>query len=129
MGVVSIKVDIPESLRQINDPFSQELIELWDERHMKGRTFYVENKGYILLQDCKKHWTIRGFFVQAEDRGRGLGSNILANVCKFVDSQKQDCFVNITIGAENIYIKYGFEILGPRPDFPDQLRAIRRYRS
>ena len=124
----SVLDKIPESIRQINVPFSRELIELWDIRYMKGKIFFVENKGYILLQDCKKHWTIRGFFVQLEERGKGLGSVLLANVCDFVDSQRQDCFVNITKGAENIYVRYGFEIIGPRPDFPDQVRAIKRYK-
>lgn len=119
---------IPEAIRQIDDPFSRELIELWDIRHMKGKTFYVGDRGYILLQDCRKHWTIRGFFVQPEDRGKGLGSVLLANVCDFVDGQRQDCFVNITKGAESIYVRHGFEIIGPRLDFPDQLRAIRRHK-
>ena len=123
----TISDKIPEAIRQIDDPFSKELIELWDIRHMKGKIFYVEDKGYILLQDCRKHWTIRGFFVQSEFRGKGLGSVLLANVCDFMEQQKQDCFVNITKGAESIYIKYRFELLGPRLDFLDQIRAIRRY--
>lgn len=123
----TISDKIPETIRQIDDPFSKELIELWDIRYMKGKIFYVEDRGYILLQDCEKHWTIRGFFVQSEFRGKGLGSVLLANTCDFMDRQRQDCFVNITKGAENIYEKYRFELIGPRPDFPDQVRAIRRY--
>lgn len=123
----TISDKIPEAIRQIDDPFSRELIELWDMRYMKGKVFCVEDKGYILLQDCRKHWTIRGFFVQPEFRGKGLGSVLLANVCDFMEQQKQDCFVNITKGAESIYQRFNFEIIGPRPDFPDQVRAIRRY--
>ena len=125
---IQVSKEVPAGVRNIDDPFSRELIELWDMRYMKGKTFFVADRGYILLEDCKKHWTIRGFFVRPEERGKGLGSDLLANVCDFVDNQEQDCFVNITRGAESIYIRHGFEILGPRPDFPDQLRAIRRYK-
>lgn len=123
----AVSETIPDSIRQIDDPFSKELIELWDMRYMKGKVFWLE-EGYILLQDCKKHWTIRGFFIRPEARNRRLGSMLLTEVCKFVGRKKQDCWVNITKGAESIYVRHGFEIIGPRPDFPDQIRAIRRYK-
>lgn len=123
---------IPESVRDFKDPFSKELIELWDRRYMQGSIFLAsmdgEYRGYVLLEKGTK-WTIRGFYVQPEYRNRGIGNSLLKLVCQFVDGKKQDCLVNITKGAEKIYIHNGFEILGPRLDFPDQVKAIRRYKQ
>ena len=98
---------------------------------MKGKVFIISKDGkycgYVLLEEGKR-WTIRGFFVVPEYRNQGIGSRLLSLVCQFVDGKKQDCLVNITKGAEKIYINYGFEILGPRTDFPDQVKAIRHYK-
>lgn len=131
VGADEIWDTIPDPVRNFEDPFSRELIDLWDRRYMKGKVFLVSEDGkycgYILLEEGRK-WTIRGFFVQPGCRNRGIGSRLLSLVCQFVDGKKQDCLVNITKGIEKIYIDHGFEILGPRLDFPDQVKAIRRYK-
>lgn len=126
---------IPETARAIQDPFSQDLIYLWDARYMKGKVFTVETYeepveclGYLLLQESKKDWTIRGFFVQDQYRGHGIGDGLLTCVDDFIsESKKKVCYVNITRGAEGSYLRHGFEILGPRVDFPDQVKAKKVY--
>ena len=137
MKLVSLGVDeiwdiIPDPVRNLEDPFSKNLIDLWDKRYMKGKVFLVSEDGkycgYVLLEEGRK-WTIRGFFVQPGYRNRGSGNRLLSLVCQFVDGKKQDCLVNITKGKEKIYIDHGFEILGPRSDFPGQVKAIRRYKQ
>ena len=126
---------IPDSVRSICDPFSRDLVYLWDARYMKGLVILDEIeipgkvcRGYILLQESKKDWTIRGFFVDQQCRNRGIGSKLLEKVDEIVSaSKKKICYVNITEGAEDIYLKHGFTILGRRSDFPTQFRAKKTY--
>jgi GNAT superfamily N-acetyltransferase len=122
---------IIKELRDISDPFSQELIKLWDDRKLTGKVFYMLDGltciGYILLDTSNRsRWTIRGFFVQGQYRGRGFGQKLLQSATYYCTNLHKDVYVNITKGAENIYRNEGYELLGPREDFPDQIKAVKK---
>lgn len=121
---------IPKAIRDIEDPFSKELIDLWDSRKLKGLVFseYDEEGivSYILLEDRGEVATIRGFFTVPRSRGKGYGTQLLQTVCDLCDSfGKKTIVVNITKGAQNPYIRTGFVPLGKRKDFPNQVLAYR----
>lgn len=133
--MIQVYNSIPEHTRMTADPFSEDLVYLWDVRRMKGKIIVDELeipgkvcRGYILLQESKKDWTIRGFFVDQQCRNQGIGSALLDKVDEIVSKSKNKiCYVNITEGAESIYIRHGFQILGPRSDFPTQVKAKKVY--
>lgn len=129
---VEIRDRIPEAIRDLENPFSKELIGLWDRRYIQGLIFILRDQGqyqgYILLEQGKKY-TIRGVFIWDNVRYEEFEQKLLEEVCRFLDIKKQNCLANITKGAEKIYLDHGFEILGPRTGFLDQVKAIRRYKS
>lgn len=123
-------------ISNIEDNFSKELVKLWKDRQMSGTVFSVcENTkkrsptlGYILLEETKNRHTIRGFWVSKDYRGKGLGTELLNSTCAWCDTfGVSEIFVNITESSQNIYIyqNQGFKIIGPRQDFPEQLKAVR----
>lgn len=65
-------------------------------------------------------------FVSPEARGRKIASRLVQYVQRVVKDQSKVLYgekaiwVNITSGAENIYTRLGFKVLGTRKDFPDQ---------
>ena len=130
--VITLSEQILPGVRAIQDPFSQELIKLWDDRKLEGKIFYALNErwepiGYLLLDTVvRDRWTIRGFFVREDYRGQGYGKKLLQVATYFCKSFDKDTFVNITEGAEKIYLDEGYEILGRREDFPDQFRAVKK---
>lgn len=132
-------------LTDIKDPFAKDLIDLWNKRGLKGYSVLYRdaiarnNKGLVsytlsrvlgfILVERKGSGpvTIRGLYVSPEARGRCIGSRLIQYVQK-ISKQDQEghvygekaIWVNITSGAENIYTRLGFKILGTRKDFPDQ---------
>ena len=119
----------------IKDPFSKELIDLWQSREMSGLIFSLHEDvrtmtptlGYILLELKGSKATIRGFWVDKRYRGKGHGSELLKAVKGYC--LVQDCselHVNITESEENIklYEKMGFRMISRRTDYPDQIHAI-----
>lgn len=115
---------IPMCIRRISDPFSRELIELWEERKLKGKIFYISEKSYILVEESERHpyVTIRGFYTIPELRGEGLGSKLLEEV---IDYYNGPIVVNVSSGAEKVYENHQFKLLGKRRDFPGQVLAYR----
>lgn len=114
---------ICQEIRDIPDPFSKELVRLWDERNLKGQIFSEweekEVSGYILVENTltKDHVTIRGLFVCEQCRGKGVAKQLLHCVKSFYS---RPIVVNITEGVERLYESVGFVIVGTRKDFPDQ---------
>lgn len=132
-------------LKDIKDPFAKELLDLWNKRNLKGYAVLYrdalakQNKGlisydlspalgFVLVEKKEGIATIRGLYVSPEARKRSIGSRLIQYVQR---TAKQDhleghvygekaIWVNITSGAENIYTRLGFKILGTRKDFPDQ---------
>lgn len=131
--VICTSYDVLPLIRSIKDSFSEELINLWDFRKLSGTVFYAFDEslkdclGYILVEEQKDHVTIRGFYVKEECRGNGHGTTLLKAVDDHYCFLGKDIYVNITKGAENLYVKEGHELLGPREDFPDQIKAIRKH--
>ncbi len=122
---------IPKDVQAIEDPFSQELCRLWNSRDMQGFVFTVRDSenipvGYALLEDFGRTCTIRGLFVCEDYRRHRVGSRLLHHVLESCALEGRDkLLVNITDGAEKIYEREGFRILGRRVDFPDQQLATR----
>lgn len=122
---------VPEILRTIQDPFSQELIELWDNRELEGKIYTLWDNGdlvgYILVELTGKKCTIRGFYIISDFRGKGYGTGFLNSVCRILETNENrgPIIVNITSGAEKVYELTNFNILGTRKDFPDQKLAFR----
>lgn len=123
-------VEIPAELWEIEDPFSKELLLLWKERGMSGKILRIYNKeilvGYALIQESLMTGiTIRGFYILKEFRGQGFGKDLLVRICKLYGtlSNRPPILVNITRGAEPLYEKCGFTLLGERKDFPGQTIA------
>lgn len=56
-------------------------------------------------------WYLFAFVTIPEFRGKGLGSKIIKPMLNYLDTQKQDCYVE-TLSPTNveIYKKYGFEL-------------------
>lgn len=130
--IVCISEKILNSIRAFEDTFSQELINLWDSRKLQGKIFYILNSkrepvGYILLEEQLKYDVIRGFYVKSDYRNLGYGTHLLEVVDDYVKSLPKNVLVNITKGAEGVYVREGYKLLGPREDFPDQIRAIREH--
>ena len=130
-------------LNDIKDPFAKELINLWRERDLKGYAILYRDaiakqekglvsydlspvRGFILVEKSpgSEVATIRGLFVEPEARNRSIGSRLIRYVQQVVKQKasygEKAIWVNITLGAENIYTRLGFKILGTRKDFPDQ---------
>lgn len=79
---------------------------------------YTIPVGFILLQNnSEKLKTIRGTWIDAQFRGRGLGEALMKLVQNEYEHEPVDILVNITKGAEGFYEKYGFKIVGYREDF------------
>ena len=55
---------------------------------------------------------LEDLFIDPEYRGKGHGSKIIKQMCKYLDEHKQDCYLE-THKEENIkiYEHYGFELL------------------
>lgn len=125
-----VTLKIPETVKNIEDSFSKELIELWEDRKMSGKVFFYEEKkrplSYILVQENGYTNTIRGLYVIPEKRGKGLGTEMVDLVYSYYESLgATTMFVNITEGAEKLYSNLGFTILGRRRDFTDQFVAFK----
>ena len=123
-------VSILPLIRSIEDPFSKEIIHLWDDRKMQGKLYWFQKGklplGYILMQEEGEINTIRGLYVVPEARGKGIATKLLRKVCDIEDAREvRVIVVNITEGAENVYIRNKFKLLGKRKDFPDQIIAYR----
>lgn len=105
------------------DPFVDEIYSLWKERRMMGYVMKIERVGFLLLEDKRElsEMVIRGFYVKPEHRNKGIGKILLKCLVEYV--KDKFIWVNITEGAENLYIKEKFKVLGRRKDFPDQFIA------
>jgi len=133
--VISIRIGqsltVPGYLRTIQDPFSQELIGLWDSRKLEGKIYTLRDEeklvGYILVEELGPECTIRGFYILPEFRGQGYGTGFLISVCKILEKRegRGPIYVNITDGAQKVYTECGFIILGRRKDFTDQWIAFK----
>lgn len=129
-------------LRDIKDPFARELLDLWNDRHLKGYAILYQDyiskgplqgykpspvQGFILVEKKNNEAIIRGLFVDPKARRRQVGSRLIQYVQKIANQSREGkvygektVWVNITSGAESIYTKMGFNIVGTRKDFPDQ---------
>ena len=131
-------------LNDVKEPFAKELLDLWNRRGLRGyavlyRDAIAKNHkglisytsspvlGFVLVEKKEGTTTIRGLYVSPEARKRSIGSRLIQYVQKISKQDKEGyvygekaIWVNITSGAENIYTRLGFKILGTRKDFPDQ---------
>lgn len=121
------------------------MVDLWTERNLEGYAILYRDaiasrrkglvsynlspvQGFILVEvsPVREAVTIRGLFVSPEARGRKIASRLVQYVQRVVKDQSKVLYgekaiwVNITSGAENIYTRLGFKVLGTRKDFPDQ---------
>ena len=70
--------------------------------------FAMEVKNRHAKEGC---WYLYVFVTMPEFRGKGLGSKIMRPMLKYLDENKQDCYLE-TLSSINveIYKKYGFEL-------------------
>lgn len=125
-----VAIRVPTNILSIEDSFSQELVKLWKERGMSGKIFWYDDQetvvSYVMVEEGGEINTIRGFYTTPLFRGKGLGSELLETVYSYYEALgARGMVVNITEGAEKVYEKQGYTILGTRKDFPDQKIAIK----
>lgn len=126
-GINIRKYDLTDSFPDevaFQDSFSKELQELWLDNSRKGFIYIIYNNniaiGYLMYDD---HSWIRGFYIASNYRGHGYGTLLLKHCCE--DIADKVIKVNITRGAEKLYINEGFTIMGPRKDFDNLLIAFK----
>lgn len=128
---LNVAIRIPSNILNIRDSFSQELVKLWLERNLSGKVFwFIDSRGstvsYIMVEEMGEINTIRGFYTEPSFRNQGIGSELLQTVYDYYEALgARAMVVNITKGAERIYEKQGYEILGTRKDFQDQKIATK----
>lgn len=105
-------------------PFSLELMNLWNDRKLRGVIYLLKDKtgafAILFLEKKDMHAsTIRGLFVQEDHRRQGYGEYLIRLATH--EHGDRGVIVNITQGAEKVYQKQGFEILGLRPELLQSL--------
>lgn len=120
---------IPQEVRENVDSFSKELFDLWDKRELAGKTFYVEEDrrviSYVMVEETHipDMVIIRGFYTVPDKRNLGIGADLLDYIA--TRYQQIPAIVNITEGAEGLYLRKGFQLAGRRSDFPGEIVAYR----
>lgn len=111
------------------NPFVQEIVELWRDRGLKGTVYVLKETrqdrvaAFLLLEQRPgKASIIRGLYTYEDFRRQGCGSYLIRLAVR--ENGQNGVIVNITAGAEKVYQKLGFKVLGRREDFKTQSVAV-----
>lgn len=125
--MLSVALRPPRMIREIIDPFSLDLIQLWKDRNLQGKIYTLVDipsykvMSYIMVEENGSTCTIRGLYTVPEFRRQGHAEHLLEYICNVYDGEGRSAIVvNVTDGAEHLYEKFDFMSIGRRKDFPDQ---------
>lgn len=125
MESIKVLVTVGTKTEDFLEKEAKGLLDLWESRKKTGVFFTYEKDnipvGFLILEIGKKCNTIRGLYVKEAHRKQGIGEMLIRAAIGL--SGETFLWVNITKGAEKLYTKLNFTVLGERRDFPDQVVA------